>query len=223
MKVTIIGELGVNHDGDYQKALQMICTAKDAGVQIIKFQYYDPLRLLGKDSPYLAYATQCQFSKEQHERLKAFCDCIGMEFLVSVFDLADIPWADSLCKRHKVASRMNKDEQFISALLNTGKQVIISTQSPNPVPILGADYMYCITKYPTYVNDLQNLPCNAQLGLSSHCPDIQPTLRAISQGATIVEHHICVSRDEEGCDKSSSITFQELKTLNRFANDLQIV
>jgi sialic acid synthase SpsE len=220
-KVTIIAELGINHNGDFDKALKMILAAKAAGVSIVKFQHYDALKLLGPSSPYLEYASRCQFSKTQHEQLKQFCDDVGMEYLVSVFDIADVPWADNLCKRHKVASRMNQNEEFKQALLDTGKEVIMSVQKPRGS--LRFRLMYCITEYPTLEEKLQFLPCSYTLGLSSHCPSIRPTLKAIAQGATIVEHHVTFSREDEGCDQSSSITFDQLKQLNTWANELEIV
>lgn len=222
-KVTIIGELGINHDGSYEKAVRMLGALKETGVKIAKFQHYDALKLLGPASPYLGYAAKCQFTKAQHEDLKRYCDALGLEFLVSVFDIADIPWADKLCKRHKVASRMNQDKAFIEALLKTGKELIISTQAFNPIPAPRVSYMYCITEYPTPVVKMQLLPCGPKLGLSSHCPSIEPSLKAISQGANLVEHHVTFSRNDVGCDHTSSITFDELKQLNRWANELSII
>lgn len=224
MKVDIIAEIGINHGGDFDKAVAMIGAVSVSGVKIAKFQHYDALTLLGKDSPYLDYATKCQFTKAQHEELKQICDAVGLEYLVSVFDVADIPWADSLCKRHKVASRMNKDEAFINALMATGKEVIISVSSDkhNPWYPQGR-HMYCITKYPTSTQELDKLPCNEFLGLSSHCPSIQPSLKAVAQGANLIEHHVCFDRSDEGCDISSSITFDELAQLNRFANQMEVV
>jgi sialic acid synthase SpsE len=221
-KVTIIAELGINHDGNFDKALQMILSAQAAGVSIVKFQHYDALSLLGPSSPYLAYAASCQFTKGQHEELASFCNTVGMEYMVSVFDINDVVWADSLCKRHKVASRMNQNQEFISALIATGKEVIISINEFTQFRP-GLRNMFCITKYPTPAAELENLPCNKVLGLSSHCPDIAPTLKAISQGATVVEHHVTFSREDKGCDHSSSITFDELAQLNLFANKLEVV
>lgn len=232
MNVDIIAELGINHNGSLDKAEDMILAAKQAGVKTVKFQHYDALKLLGADSPYLEYASKCQFTKQQHEELKQFCDVLEMEYLVSVFDVADIPWADSLCKRHKVASRMNKNQDFINALLATGKQVIMSIQPCQKVDIVpGLDLMVCITEYPTDAPKMHKAldsinwwkSMGVQVGLSSHCPDIKPTLVAITNGAKIVEHHVTFSRSDEGCDQGSSITFDELKQLNRFANEIEII
>lgn len=223
MKVDIIAELGINHDGDFDKALRMLDATVKTGVKIAKFQHYDALKLLGKDSPYLEYASQCQFSKREHELLKRYCDGVGLEYLVSVFDIADIKWADGLCRRHKVASRMNKDYAFIKVLRDTEKEVIISTQEPHYGPGPQLRYMYCVTKYPTPERELEHLPCNKYLGLSSHCPSINPSLTAIAQGANLIEHHVTFSREDKGCDHTSSITFEELGQLNLMANKLEIV
>lgn len=218
MKVDIIAELGINHDGEFEKALHMIDEVANTGVKIVKFQHYDALQLLGAESPYLEYASKCQFSKDQHWSLKQYCDKLELEYLVSVFDTADIPWANSLCKRHKVASRMNKSSDFIKALRNTDKEVIVSVQQAPVYTYPNVRYMYCITKYPTLEKDLEALPCNSELGLSSHCPSLVPSSRAIQQGATLLEHHVTFSREDVGCDHDSSITFEELKELNRIAN-----
>ncbi len=223
MKVDIIAELGINHNGSYEKALRMIDAVKDTSVNIVKFQHYEPLKLLGANSPYLTYATKCQFTKEQHERLQEYCTFLGLEYMVSVFDIKDIPWADLLCKRHKVASRMNQDPKFFPALLQTGKEVIVSTQSFNPPAMPHTRYMYCITEYPTPVAKMEWLPCNSNLGLSSHCPSIGPSLKAVAQGATLLEHHVTFDRNDEGCDHTSSITFEELRQLQRTTNELEVI
>jgi len=223
MKVDIIAELGINHNGDFNKAVQMISEVKRTGVQIVKFQHYDALKLLGPNSPYLDYAGRCQFTKAEHEDLKTYCNMLELEYLVTVFDKEDIPWADSLCKRHKVASRMNKDKEFIETLINTGKEVIISTQTPNPLPCPQIRYMFCIPEYPTPIEKMQFLPCNENLGLSSHCPSIEPSLKAIAQGANLIEHHITYSRQDSGCDHPASITFSELAQLNHMANRMNVI
>lgn len=219
MNVDIIAELGINHDGDFEKAVHMIDEVAATGVKIVKFQHYDPLTLLGPDSPYLDYASKCQFTKDQHWQLKQFCDKAGLEYLVSVFDIADIPWANSLCKRHKVASRMNQNPDFIKALRDTGKEVIMSVQIKPSFFVEDLRHMYCITKYPTPKEELMSLPCNEDLGLSSHCPSIEPSLLAILQGADLIEHHVTFDRTDEGCDHGSSITFMELEMLNSMANE----
>jgi sialic acid synthase SpsE len=215
-KVLIIAELGLNHNGDFDMAKRMIQEAKECSADVAKFQYYDPVSILGVTSPYLSYALQCQFTKKQHEELAKHCKALGIEYLVSVFDQADIEWADKLCKRHKVASRMNKDSYFLDALVKTKKQVIMSIQKDTSTPYwapFNLTYMHCITKYPCAPEDFKGLKFDSEHGLSSHCPSIQPSIDAVKQGARILENHVTFSRDLEGCDQKASLTFGELKEM----------
>ena len=41
-KTIIIAEIGINHEGNYQKCLKMINEAKKAGADLIKLQVVDP-------------------------------------------------------------------------------------------------------------------------------------------------------------------------------------
>ena len=40
MKITIIAEIGVNHNGRISQAKKIILAAKKIGVKIVKFQFY---------------------------------------------------------------------------------------------------------------------------------------------------------------------------------------
>ena len=218
-----IAELGINHNGKFDRAVAMIEAAKRAGADIAKFQYYDAAKLLGKDSPYYEYADACQFGKDVHEELKEICDKIGIEYLVSVFDVKDIEWADKLCKRHKIASRMNQDTGFFDVLQATGKPLIMSVSSDAVMVPPNTDTMYCITKYPTPLEEMSALPCRKDLGLSSHCPSIAPSLLAVARGSQILENHVTFDRNMSGCDQGSSITFEELAQLVKLSKDIEVI
>lgn len=207
----LIAELGLNHNGSFNTAVSMINAAAQAGADIAKFQLYDPAKLLGVDSPYFSYASSCQFTKAQLETLALHCDRAGIEFLVSVFDINDISWAETLCKRMKVASRMNLDEKFIARCAASGKEVIVSL----PYGTKGGDktYMYCVTNYPTALEDISLKEIAKADGVSSHCPSIVPLLAAYDLGCKVVEAHVTFSRLLPGCDQSSSLNFKELETL----------
>jgi len=214
MKPLFIAEIGLNHQGYFSKAQRMIELAKEAGAHIAKFQMYNPMDILGKDHPALDYAIQCQFTKDEHEKLRVFCDKIGMEYLVSVFSPYDVAWADGLCKRHKVASRMNQNLEFMSYIDRCKKPVIMSIQPEFQLRSTYRDrwyFMWCVRNYPATYAEVLKAPFSYKYGLSSHCPDWNVIPDAYALGARIFESHVCESRKEEGCDISSSITFTELK------------
>jgi N,N'-diacetyllegionaminate synthase len=216
--VLIISECGINHNGLLPNAKAQIYNSKWAGADVAKFQFYNPEKVLGLNHPDLQYAKSCQFTKEQHEELKAYCDEVGIEYLVSIFDIADIAWADKLCKRHKIASRMNSNDEFITKLKRTGKEIILSSRFPIPVNDQ-VHSLFCITDYPT---PIEKMRFNPQLfnGLSSHCPNIAPSIYAVAHGATILENHTTEDRRLPGCDQSSSITYAELKDLCKIVRDM---
>ncbi len=136
--------------------------------------------------------------------------------LVSVFDVKDVVWADSLCKAHKIATRMNENQDFIEAISKTNKPVFMSV-SPNikvkKQYLSKFKLMWCIPgKYPSDIDEILAYPYEG-FGLSSHCPDPRASLEAYYKGCRLFENHLCESRSEMGCDISSSLIFQEYKAL----------
>lgn len=224
-KVLIIAECGINHNGSLRMAHKMIEHAKAAGADIAKFQHYDAHLLLGEDHPLAGYAASCQFTRGEHEQLKQHCDDIGIEYLVTVFDYLDVEWANKLCKRHKIASRMNTNPFFIERLLETGKPCIMSVNENTVIEprLKGLDLMYCITKYPTPLEEMGPAVVRAGevRGLSSHCPSIVPSLAAVARGAKILENHVTFDRSMSGCDQGSSITFDELKQMVSLVREME--
>lgn len=213
MNPTFIFEVGINHHGDFEKAKRMCEQSKLMGADICKFQFYDPEKLLGKDSPYYGYAKKCQFTKVQHEALKCFCDRLGLEYLVTVFDVLDIRWATTLCNRVKIASRMNRNDEFVQRCIETRLPVIMSIQDYSMVkPIYKIDYMWCVTKYPAYYSETMGFNFDDKHGLSSHCPDWNVIVDAYDRGARLFEAHVCEDRKEAGCDIPASLTFRDYAT-----------
>lgn len=208
-------EIGINHHGSIDKALRMIDKAKECGADYAKFQFYQPSEVLGTKHPAFAYANQCYFSRYQHEALKQHCDDIGIKYLVSVFNTRDVEWAAGLCKAMKVATRMNKRQDFLRAVERTKLPVFMSVQ---PELTIRKEYsarfnlLWCVPEYPTLKQKVMSFPYNG-FGLSSHCPDPAASFEAYKLGCRVFENHLVEAKDELGCDVSSSITFDEYKVL----------
>lgn len=215
-KCTFIAEIGINHAGNMEKAFRMVDSAKRCGADFAKFQYYDPVKVLGRKHPALKYALQCYFTKEEHETLWQYCQSVGIDYLVSVFDVKDIVWADTLCTAHKIATRMNQKQDFIEAIAKTGKPIFMSVSPDIQVKKQYLDkfqLMWCIPgKYPSDIDEVLAYPYEG-FGLSSHCPDPRASLEAYHKGCRLFENHLVESKTETGCDVSSSIDFQEYKAL----------
>jgi N,N'-diacetyllegionaminate synthase len=234
----LIAEIGINHGGSLGAAKRMVQLAKDAGADMAKFQLYRPAVILGKSSPYFAEASNAQLKKADHVELKAFCESIGIEYGVSLFHVDHILWAEQIgLKRYKVASRSITDMGLLNAINKTKKPVIISTGMAIARDVKKAlqwtdecasqTLLYCVSAYPTLLKNMslsgaqfyeQFVP---RVGISSHCPNIAPAIAAVARGASVVEHHVCFSRNDAGCDVPSSLTFEEFHQMSTIIRDLE--
>ena len=69
---SIIAEVGVNHDGSLDKALNLIEAAANAGADVVKFQTFIPENIATKSAPKAKYHLQNSSPTEtQLEMLKA--------------------------------------------------------------------------------------------------------------------------------------------------------
>lgn len=206
--IEFIAEIGINHMGFVTKALNMMLKAKQAGATAVKFQKYNPIKVLGKNSPYLNDAHQ--LSWQELTILSNTARAWGLKFGCSVFDVNDIPIVDKISDFHKIASRMNTNPEFIAKIEACKKLTYMSIQPDLSIRIPERfKLMWCVREYPTTPEMIKMFPYNATFGLSSHCPDWKASLYAVKQGARVIENHVVESYNEKGCDVSSSLDFAD--------------
>lgn len=179
MKTLIIAEAGVNHNGDFDTAIKMINVAKEAGVDIVKFQTsitstskfsekaeYQK-RETGADESQLDMIKKLRFSFDQHRQLKEYCDKIGIYYLSTAFDFESIQFLDNLgCDFWKVPSGEIVNVPYLERIGKTKKPVIMSTgigtieEINNAIKILKENgtpkitLLQCTTEYPTPYEDI---------------------------------------------------------------------
>ena len=229
--IDLIAEIGINHQGSMEMAKQMIRASKASGADVVKFQWYDPVEILGKDNSNLDEASKAQFTIGQHRELKAFCEFTGIEYLCSVFNPKQVqPLEDMGVKRYKIASRAALNNDLIRAVASTKKPVIVSTGLCDSyrLKVIARNlqnsittFLYCICKYPTPLKDI-NLgrmimlaAHSGNVGYSNHCPSIVPSICAANMGAVVIENHVVLSPEQVGCDVSSSLTFEQFSEMSR--------
>lgn len=241
-KTFVIAECGINHGGDLNVAMKMVVKAADAGADMAKFQSYRPKEVLGVDSPYLAEADRCQFNMDELILLDEHCDSMGIEFGCSFFHADQIKDAEKYLglKRYKVASRAALNHDFLAAINKTGKPVIMSCGLlPDGDSIQGAlshladcpiTLLHCVCDYPTSLdnvdldrmNRISRAPLGRyEVGFSSHCPEMAPTIAAVARGAVVTENHVKLDDPMKGCDMSSSMPFSEFRQMVRIIRDME--
>jgi len=85
-KPLFVAELGINHDGKYRVALDMIDEAAEAGADIVKFQYHLPECEMIKGHEWQELMTNCYLTLDELWQLKYYAEVqTGMMFLCTPF------------------------------------------------------------------------------------------------------------------------------------------
>lgn len=99
-KPMVIAEIGCNHKGEFDIAIELLNLAKDCGADVAKFQKRNNKELLTDEQynaphpnpansygdTYGAHREFLEFTVDQHAALKKHCDSIGLEYSTSVWD-----------------------------------------------------------------------------------------------------------------------------------------
>ena len=248
-KIKIIAEIGINHDGLYEKAEALVSAAIGAGAHAVKFQYrnldnaysFGSSREIG-DEILLSEIRKAFLSPEQLLALGRLSRAYGIEAGISFFDVNDIQdFGTSVTEFDffKIPSAELANAPLIDALLALGTHLYISTGCHNEseieaafsrLPRAGWCPMHCVSNYPV---SLQNAKMGyithllrrwgSAVGYSSHDDHWEVCLMAMQLGANVIERHITLDRKAEGLDHSSSSTPDEFAKIAAFANELDLL
>jgi sialic acid synthase SpsE len=239
----VIVEIGINHEGDINKAKQMVIDAKKAGAECVKFQSHviddemvpsakSVIPGNAKESIY-EIMERCVLNEAEEKELMDLVKSLDMIYMCTPFSRAA---ADRLKKldipAYKIGSGECNNYPLIKHIAGFGKPVIISTgmndiKSIEPsVEILrnhNIPYalLHCTSMYPTPYNkvrlgalkDLEKAFPDAVLGLSDHSLGNYTCFGSVALGASILEKHFTSDKSWPGPDIEISITPEELKDL----------
>lgn len=231
-QIIIIAEIGQNHNGNMNLAKEMIWEAKNNGADIAKFQLFDAKHLFSKDgNPWYDYNCKTELTRSQVELLYLECCKAEIEFMASVFDVERLQWLEQIgVNRHKIASRSINDKLLIDAICKTSKEIIVSlgmwdgSQFPLFETENSVKYLYCISKYPTPLNEikLKSIDFNKYNGISDHSVGITVVQASLARGARIIEKHFTKNKEMYGPDHSLSMNYDDLKQLCIFRKELML-
>jgi len=231
MKAIIIAEIASNWQGSVNKAKKIIHECNKAGADAIKFQMWRAEDLYNTSHPNWKNIKKSELTFEQVKKIKKFADQIGIEFFCSVFYPEAVNFLEALkVKKYKIASRtcLLKDPYSMDTLLTkarTKKPVIISMgMGGNKKKIKDIfkknkkTFCYCISKYPTALNEVNWNEAKKFDGFSDHTLGITaPIIFAVMKKQQkarkiIIEKHVKL-KNSKGPDASTSITTKQLKEL----------
>ena len=183
-KVLIIAEAGVNHNGDLDKAIELIDVAAKAKVDIVKFQTFKADKIVSKKAKKAKYQSEnikdgdnsqynmlkrLELSEKDHVRLMEECKKREIQFLSTAFDVDGIDFLDQLgLPFFKSPSGEITNYPYLKRLAEKGKPVILSTgmatldevkEAVNVLLTHGLEksmitVLHCNTEYPTPFEDV---------------------------------------------------------------------
>lgn len=174
MKCFIIAEAGVNHNGDVKIAYKLCDAAKKAGVDAVKFQIFNPEKLVTKDAKKAGYQDKNdKSSSSQLEMLKKlsltndefksianYCNKIGVKFMATAFDEDSVDFLYSLgVDTIKVPSGEITNLPYLEKIAKLWNRIIVSTGMATLDEIKAAynilkrngatvTVLHCTTEYP---------------------------------------------------------------------------
>ena len=237
----VIAEIGINHEGHYDKAIRMVDDAAAAGAECVKFQSHVvedemiPNDVVPGNTTETIWdiMVRCALSEDEERALKKYVDDKGLIYLCTPFSRAA---ADRLEAMNVVAYKIGSGEcnnyPLIRHIAARGKPVLVSTgmndvASVTPaVEILrraGVPFalFHCTSMYPTPYNkvrlgaltDLARAFPDAVLGLSDHSLGNYTCFAALPLGASLLEKHFTSDKTWPGPDVPISMDPRELKDL----------
>jgi N-acetylneuraminate synthase/N,N'-diacetyllegionaminate synthase len=176
----IVAEVGVNHDGDTDLALELVARAAEAGADAVKFQTFATDALTLPDAPQAAYQRERAPADDQAAMLRglelpesALRACAesatsqGMVFLSTPFDLGSLALlADMDVPAVKIGSGDLTNAILLRAAAALGRPLILSTGASSMAEVAEAVelvrahgnpplmLLHCVSSYPAVPADL---------------------------------------------------------------------
>lgn len=237
----VIAEIGINHEGNINKAIQMVDDAFQVGCECVKFQCHVIEDEMIPNDVVPGNATEsiwnimdrCKLSEEEDIYLKKYVESKGMIYLSTPFSRAAAVRLEKMgVSAYKIGSGECNNYPLIEHIAQYGKPVILST-GMNDISSIKTSIailekykilyalMHCTSMYPTpyekvrlgALNELQQHFPEAVLGLSDHSLGNYTCFAAAALGASILEKHFTSNKAWPGPDISISITPEELRDL----------
>jgi len=238
----IVAEIGCNHNGCFNTAVEMIKIAAQCGVNYVKFQKRNPEAVPNfyqlYDNPnsfgltYGDHRKALEFDISQHIELQLYCEQHKVGYGCSVWDMdsaqqiintdpsyVKIPSAHNNNKpllQYVLESRARQIHISLGMIYNRERQWIIETSKFFTNVVL----YHTTSAYPCPIDRLNLLEIKAPwiTGFSGHHTGIAPDLAAYMLGARWFERHFTLDRSMKGTDHAASL---EPDGLRRLVRDLK--
>jgi N-acetylneuraminate synthase len=251
--VFVIGEIGINHNGDIGIARQLIDMAKRCGCDAVKFQkrtidivYSKEVLDAPRESPWGTTQRQqkegLEFGEAQYDQIDTYCRQVGIEWFASAWDIPSQKFMRKYeLKTNKVASALVTHPEFLEVVAEEKRTTFLSTGmctyedidravaifAKHGCPLI---LLHTVSEYPA-ADEVLNIACIQALrqryklpvGYSGHEASVSPSVIAASLGAVAVERHITLDRAMYGSDQAASLEEAGLRSMVTMIRKIPVV
>jgi sialic acid synthase SpsE len=138
-----IADIGANHNGSLEKAIELIHLAKESGADAAKFQNFQANKIVSKagfdnmkgklshqskwkKSVFEVYE-DASISKDWTKILREECDKVGIDYFTSAYDFESVDLVDPFVDLYKIGSGDITWLDIIDYILDKNKPVLIAT------------------------------------------------------------------------------------------------
>ena len=247
--IYIIAEIGINHNGSLDDAIELMKVAKKAKCDAVKFQKRNPefcvpeeQKHLMRETPwgtmtYLDYRYRVEFGIEEYKRIDQIAKELEIDWFASPWDVSSVDFLREMkVPVIKIASACLTDDEIldavkesnIPAILSTGMSTIaeidhaVSRLDKTKLVIMAATSSYPMNPIEANLRTIKTLIDRYQVpvGYSGHEVGLQISIAAAALGACVIERHITLDRASWGSDQAASLEPQGIEHLVR---DIRIV
>ncbi len=245
----IIAEAGINHDGEFEKAIELVDLAIGSGASAIKFQtHITDKEMIPTDmkpgniseESLWDIIDRCVLDNEQERSLFDYAKEKGILFFSTPFSREGADRLNELgVELYKIGSGECNNLPLLNHVANFKKPMILST-GMNDISSIKASVetilnhgvplalLHCTSIYPAppetmrlgAVTHLKDEFPDLEIGLSDHSLGISVALGSVAVGANIIEKHFTKSRQWPGPDNPFSIEPNELKNLVDWSKEI---
>jgi Sialic acid synthase len=211
-KVIIIAEIGNNHEGDFNIAVELIEAAAKSGVDCVKFQTFKTEHYVNKIQTERSERLKSfELSYEEFKDLSEISRQLGLAFISTPFDLESAKFLISICDAIKISSSDNIFYPLLKTVSRDPIPKIVSTGLANfqevikLVSYFDSDFLallHCVSAYPVPENQINlsyihklSLELNCTVGYSDHSLGIDASALAVACGARKIEKHFTLDNN----------------------------
>ncbi|MCH8911379.1 MAG: N-acetylneuraminate synthase family protein [Chloroflexi bacterium] len=249
LPVYIVGEIGINHNGDIEIVKKLVDVAAETGLNAVKFQKRTPELCVPRDQwdierdtpwgvmKYIDYRHKVEFNQSEYQEISDYCAAKGVDWFASPWDEVAVDFLEGFdVPCYKIASASVTDIPLLEKIRSTGRPVIMSSGMSTMdeiragVDTLGRENLLICHSTSAYPCDPTELNLRmidtlaeefgVPIGYSGHETGLSTTVAATVLGACLVERHITLDRAMWGSDQSASV---EPQGVARLVRDIRVV